>query len=176
MIPNLNEICDCCGGNANQPVLQVINNCFSITDGKDILGQFCLNDFGFPTDGHTCIGINVDSDHGTKNIFNNELLVFSPAGELISGKAYARGILLKIIYPTTDNNGEDIILTNKNVILSIETYDGNVSEYPLYNFFSIFTNPKSNEPSQLINKIDIINPNTDYSIRISALVLFGNAE
>lgn len=176
MIPNLNEICDCCGGNANQPVLQVLDKCFSIADGKNITGQFCLNDFGFPTDGHSCIGINVDSVHGSKNIFDNEILAFSPAEDLISGKSYARGVLIKITYPSSDNNGEDLLITNKNVIISIETYDGTTTEYPLYNFFSIFTNPKSNDPSQLINKIDIINPNADYSVRITALVLFGNAE
>jgi hypothetical protein len=40
----------------------------------------------------------------------------------------------------------------------------------------MFTNPKSNDPEDLINKIEIINPNLDYVIKVSALVLFGKAD
>jgi hypothetical protein len=175
MIPNLNEICDCCGGSENQPILQVLDKCFIIADGKNVSDDFCLSDFAFPVDGYSCAGLNIYTDGGSKNIFNNEVLSFSPAENLVSGRAYARGVLIKVTYPTNDNNSEEISLVDKNVILSIEKCDGIVTEYPLYNFFSIFTNPKSKDPSQLINKIDIINPNSDYPVRLSVLVLFGNA-
>lgn len=174
MIPNLNEICDCCGGYENQPMLQLFDNkCFGIVDGKEITEDFCLKDFAFPTDGYSCVGITVQEDGGTTTLFDNQLTV--PLATLDSGKAYARGILLKITYPTNDLNSEEILISAKNVILTIETYDGISTDYPLYNFFSIFTNPKSNDPSQIINKIEITNPNVDYPIRIAALILFGNA-
>ena len=174
MIPNLNEICDCCGGYENQPVLQLFDNkCFGIIDGKEISEDFCLKDFVFPTDGYSCVGITVAADGGTSTLFDNQLPV--PLATLESGKAYARGLLLKITYPTNDLNSEEILFVNKRVKLAIETFDGISTEYPLYNLFTIFTNPKSSDPSELINKIEITNPNADYPIRISALILFGNA-
>ena len=174
MIPNLNEICECCGGYENQPILQLFDNkCFGIVDGKEISEDFCLKDFAFPTDGYSCVGITVQEDGGTATLFDNQLPI--PLVTLESGKAYARGILLKITYPTDNLNSEEILISDKNVSLTIETYDGDSLTYPLYNFFSIFTNPKSNEPNQIINKIELTNPNVDYPIRISALILFGNA-
>ena len=174
MVPNLNEICDCCGGYENQPILQLFDNkCFGIVNGKDVSGEFCLTDFAFPTDGYSCLGITIKEDGGTVTIFDNELPI--PLIELESGKAYARGILLKITYPDKDLNSEEINFVDKNVQLTIETFDGISTNYPLYNFISIFTNPKSKSPSQLINKIILTNPNEDYPIRISALILFGNA-
>jgi hypothetical protein len=174
MVPNLNEICDCCGGYENQPMLQLFDNkCFGIVDGKDITEDFCMKDFAFPTDGYSCIGITLQEDGGNTVLFDNNLPF--PLAVLESGKSYARGILLKITYPTNDLNSEEILIANKNVVLTIDTYNGVSTDYPLYNFFSIFTNPKSNDPSQIINKIELSNPNVDYPIRISALILFGNA-
>jgi hypothetical protein len=174
MLPNLNEICDCCGGYENQPVLQLFDNkCFGIVDGKEVTEEFCIKDFAFPTDGHSCVGITVQADGGSTTLFDNQIPI--PSTVLTSGSAYARGILLKITYPTNDLNSEEITIDNKNVTLTIETFDGISTDYPLYNFFSIFTNPKSNASNQIINKIVITNPNSDYQIRISALVLFGNA-
>jgi hypothetical protein len=174
MVPNLNEICDCCGGYENQPILQLFDNkCFGIVDGKDISEEFCIKDFAFPTDGYSCVGITLEADGGTTTLFNNNLP--QPPVELESGKAYARGILLKITYPTNDSNSEEISFVNKNMILTIETYDGVSTDYPIYNFFAIFCNPKSKVPADIINKIEITNPNADYPVRISALVLFGNA-
>jgi hypothetical protein len=174
MVPNLNDICDCCGGYENQPILQLFDNkCFGIADGKEVTEEFCIKDFAFPTDGYSCVGITLQADGGTTTLFDNNLPV--PMTELVSGKAYARGLLLKITYPSKDSNSEDILFVNKNVTLTIETYDGISTDYPLYNFFAIFNNPKSNVTSEVINKIEITNPNADYPIRISALVLFGNA-
>lgn len=171
---SLNEICDCCGGSEDQPILQLFDNkCFGIVDGKEITEDFCIKDFAFPTDGYSCAGLTIESSGGTHELFNNNLLI--PTVTLESGKAYARGILLKITYPTSDSNSEEILISSKNVTLTIETFDGISTDYPLYNFFSIFTNPKSNDASQIINKIEITNQNTDYPVRISALILFGNA-
>jgi hypothetical protein len=175
MVPNLNDVCDCCGGYENQPILQLFDNkCFGIVDGKDITEDFCIKDFAFPTDGHSCLGITLVADGGNTILFNNDLPLPTPT-TLESGTAYARGVLLKITYPTNDSNSEEILLVDKNVILTIETYDGVSTEYPLYNFLAIFTNPKSNDPTKVINKIEVTNPNVDYPVRISALVVFGNA-
>jgi hypothetical protein len=156
----LNDICDCCGGSESQEILQLFDGkYFGIVDGKNVNEKFA--------------GLNLESSGGTHEIFNNNLPV--PLLTLQSGKAYARGILLKITYPTNDSNSEEVLISDKNVTLTIETFDGISTDYPLYNFFAIFSNPKSNDPSKVINKIEITNLNTDYAIRISALILFGNA-
>lgn len=170
----LTDICDCCGGSENQSILQLFDNKnFGIADGKDITEEFSLKDFAFPTDGYSCAGLNIESSGGTTELFNNHLPI--PTTQLDSGKAYARGLLLKITYPNNDSNSEEINIGDKSIILTIETFDGISTDYPLYNFLAIFTNPKSNDPEKIINKIEITNPNADYSIRISALILFGNA-
>lgn len=174
MAPMLNDICDCCGGSESQEILQLFDGkYFGIVDGKNVNEKFDLSDFAFPTDGYTCAGLNIESSGGTHEIFNNNLPV--PLLTLQSGKAYARGLLLKITYPTNDSNSEEILISDKSVTLTIETFDGVSTDYPLYNFFAMFTNPKSNDPSKVINKIEVTNQNTDYTIRISALILFGNA-
>jgi hypothetical protein len=174
MSSNLNDICDCCGGSENQLILQLFGDkTFGITDGTSILEDFSLSDFAMPVDGHTCVGLNIESTGGTHTIFNNNLPI--PLTELESGKDYARGVLLKITYPTNDLNSEEILIGDKSVELEIETFDGISTTYPLYNLFIMFTNPKSNDPAKLINKIEIINPNTDYAIRITGLVVFGTS-
>lgn len=171
---NLNAVCDCCGGSENQPILQVFDNkTFGIVDGKEITEEFSLKDFAFPTDGYSCVGVNLDLTGGSHELFNNNLPI--PMTTLVSGKAYARGLLLKITYPTNDSNSEEILITNKSVKLTIETYDGISTDYPLYNLFSIFTNPKSNDPSQLINKIEVTNTHSTYQVRITGLILLGTA-
>ncbi len=178
MIPNLNDVCTCCGGNANQPILQLFNDkCFRIVDGSTTSGSFCLDDFAFPTDGYQCHGLNVEFAGGEITLFDNQVNAISPNTVLDTSKLYARGILLKISYPINDENGEEILLADKSVTLVLQNAETLVeSEYPLYTFFSIMTNPKSSEAKELINKIKIVNPNGNYTIRVSALVLFGKAE
>lgn len=177
-IPNLNDICDCCGGYENQPYLQLFNDkCFKIVDQKDIQGEFCLGDVTLAVDGYQCVGLNLETGGGTLTIFDNQVIINSPSQILESGKAYARGVLIKITYPIYDNNSEEILLSKKSVKISIErASDMQSLEYPLHNLFVMFTNPKSNDPEDLINKIEIINPNLDYVIKVSALVLFGKAD
>ena len=176
MISNLNDICDCCGGDS-QPILQLFNDkCFKVVEGKEARESFCLNDFAFPTDGESCVGLTGTVDGGTVVLFDNGVVPESPAQLLQSGRLYARGILLKITYPANDNNGEEILIANKSVSLIIEKASTlEVVEYSLYNFFAIFTNPKSNKISDLINKIEIVNPNLDYQVRVSALIVYGLA-
>jgi hypothetical protein len=177
MIPNLDEICTCCGGYPDQPILQLFDDkCFRVVEGKETSGEFCLKDFAFPVDGKSCLGLTVAVDGGEITLFNNQLTMVSPNTILESGTEYVRGILLKIIYPKNDENGESVTTEIKNVKLIIENADPLVSaEYPLYEFFSIFTNPKSNKASDIINKIKIVNPNLNYKIRVSALILYGTA-
>lgn len=177
MIPNLNDICTCCGGYENQPIFQLFDDkCFRIVEGKEAHNEFCLKDFAFPVDGHSCLGLNVELDGGEITIFNNQTLILSPSAELESEKLYARGVLIRIIYPVNNKDGDEIQLVDKSVKIEIENADSLGSlQYPLYDLFMMFTNPKSNKAEDLINKIKIINPNELYTIRVNALILFGKA-
>jgi len=177
MIPDLNAVCDCCGGYENQPILQLFDDkCFRIVDGKETDGAFCLKDFAFPTDGHTCVNLTVTLDGGEITLFDNQVDTISPSGTLETDKLYARGVMIRIIYPTYDTDGESVAFVDKSVKIVLETSDTLAStEYPLYDLFTIFTNPKSNDAYDLINKIKILNPNMLYNVRVSALVLFGKA-
>ena len=171
---NLNEICDCCGGAEPQAILQLFNDrCFRVVEGKETRGEFCIGDFAFPVDGYNCIGLEVDADGG---IFDNQVEVLSPNDDLEIGRLYARGVMIRIIYPAKDTNGDDLAFTDKSVRLymqNAETFDA--ATYPIYDLFTIFTNPKSSKAKDLINKIKVINPNPLYKIKISALVLYGKA-
>lgn len=175
---DLSSVCTECGGYDNQPILKLLSDgCLTIVDGKNTDGDFCLNDFAFPVDGHTCVSLNVEMSGGELTIFDNHFGAVSPANIVEVGKLYARGVLIRLIYPLTDDNGESLTLANKSARIYIENAATLESaEYPLYDFFSIFTNPKSSNIEDLINKIKIINPNSLYNIRVSALVLFGKAE
>ena len=174
---NLDEVCDCCGGYGVQSLLQLSGNkCFQITDGKEIDGEFCLKDLAYPVDGHNCINLNATLNGESLTLFDNQLDTHTPGEPLVAGQLYARGLLLRITYPTTDINGDDILYATKSVKLVIEDSYFNESELPLFDFFTIFTNPKSNDANQLINKIKVYNPNSLYNIRVSALILFGEAQ
>lgn len=178
MIPTVDKICSN-SYNDEQDILQLFDDkSFKIVSGADITGQFFLDTFAFPSDGHGCISVNLEMNGGEKIIFNNEVLTIgSPPEDLESGKLYIRGILLKICYPTQDDNGDEINIEDKKVQLWIE--DAASLEFkllPLYNFFALFTNPKSNNPEDLINRIKIINQNKLYKIKVTGLIIYGEAK
>jgi len=174
MIPQINDIC--CDSKSSQPILQLFDDkCFKIVEGENTTGGFCLGDFAFPADGYSCINIELSLSGGEHTIFDNELLPLAvPAENLPVDTSYARGILLYIKYPTTDINGEEISIQDKKVTLAIEGAEsGSLVNYPLYNLFTMFTNPKSNDPLDLINRIKVINPSDLFKVQIKGLVIFG---
>lgn len=175
MIPKLNNICDCC--ESDQPIIQLFDDkCFKIIDGSETEGSFCLNDFVVPVDGHSCLSINLNAESGETLIFDNKIVsIGSPSTEVTSGNSYARGVIIQITYPTNDDNSEEISIVDKNVELWIEDAETlTYTQYPLYNLFSLFTNPKSKLANQLINRIKIVNPN-EYRVKVTGLVTFGEA-
>ena len=92
------------------------------------------------------IKLNVEVNGGEITLFDNNIIPMSPAGVLESGKLYARGVMIRIIYPTNDINGDELAFTDKSVYIIIEDAETlTSSEYPLYDFFTIFTNAKSNK-------------------------------
>lgn len=176
MLPLINNICDCCDN--NQSILQLFDDkCLKIVEGANITGSFCMNDFAFPTDSHSCTNYTLSSGEEYTMFDNGILTTGSPTMDLVSGNLYVRGVMIKIVYPTNDDNGEEISIVDKNVELWIEDAETlQYKRYYLYNLFTMFTNPKSNNPNTLINKIKVINPNTDYKIKLIGLIVYGKAQ
>lgn len=174
MIPSISNICT--NSSSNQPILQLFDDkCFKIVDKDKTTGQFCVEDFAFPADGYSCINIEVGASGGEYLIFDNGLApITAPVPDLTADTAYARGLLLSVTYPTLDTNGDEINISDKKVIISIEDVDtGSFEDHPLYNLFTIFTNPKSNDPLDLINRIKIVNPNALFKVKIKGLIIYG---
>ena len=160
-----------------KPLLTLIDQCFTISDQDKVTAQFCLDDFAYPVDGKQCIGLEVPkSIDGAEDqslvLFDNQIVISSPAEDLDKNKSYVRGILLKIEYLEQDENSEEVPLVSKKCFITITNSLGEECTYPLYNFFSIFTNPESVDPQDFINKIVVTNPSTEYSFKVDALILY----
>lgn len=177
-IPKIGSVCDNAAAD-NQAILQLFDDkTFKIVDGADAETVFNLEDFAFPVDGKSCIALEGDMAGGELSLFDNEILTAgSPTLDLVEGAIYVRGVMVKIEYPANDSNGEEIDIIDKNVEIWIEDAETlDYKEHPLYNLFIMFTNPKSNDPHHLINRIKIVNPNPMYSVKITALIVYGKVK
>lgn len=168
----INDFCNCC---QDQSILQLFSNkCFAIVENDQSHDAFCLKDYAYPVDGYKCFSFTV-SENSEYIIFDNQIISSSPNAELEEDELFVRGIMLRIIYPINDNDGEEILITNKKARIYIENSENNALEYPIYDLYIWFTNPKSNLVEDLINKIKIINPNANYKIKISGLIIYGKS-
>jgi len=176
-IPKINNFCSKSG--STQAILQLFDDkTFKIVDGANTKNGFDLSDFAFPVDSMSCIEIDVVMDGGELTLFDNEILTIgSPSLDLTEGSLFVRGIMIKITYPVNDDNGDEINITDKSVELWIEDAETlTFKKLPLYNLFTLFTNPKSNDPKDLINRIKIVNPNALYKVKITGLIVYGKAQ
>ena len=158
-------------------LLTLIDQCFTISDQDKVTAQLCLDDFAYPVDGKQCIGLEVPkSIEGAEDqslvLFDNGITITSPVEDLDKNKSYVRGVLLKIVYLTEDENSEEVPLISKKCFITITNALGEECTYPLYNFFSIFTNPETVDPQDFINKIVVTNPSTKYSFKVDALLIY----
>ena len=177
-ISKIEDICNN-GASDNQAILQLFDDkCFKIVQKSEASDAFCLADFAFPVDGQSCIGLDATMNSGEITIFDNQILTAgSPVLDLTTDAIFARGVMIKVTYSDKDDNGETIDITDKNVELWIEDAETLIyKEYPMYNLFSLFTNPKSNDPRHLINRIKIVNPNLLYDVKVSALIIYGKVK
>jgi hypothetical protein len=177
-IPKLDRVCDTKASDS-QAILQLFDDkCFKIVEKAKADSVFCLDDFAFPVDGKSCIHLEGEMNGGELMLFDNQILtVGSPTLDLQSGAIYVRGIMIKIKYPENNSNGEEIDIIDKNVEIWIEDAETlNYKKHSMYNLFAMFTNPKSNDPRHLINRIKIVNPNPLYSVSITALMVYGKVK
>lgn len=172
MIPSISNICTKGGPNGLQPVLQLFDDkCFKIVEADKTTGKFCMGDFAFPTDGYSCVSLNVALT-GNLTLFDNETVL--PLTELTADTNYVRGIMIHVTYPKNDINGDEISISDKKVVVSIETVaSGTYVDMPLYNFYAHFTNPRSNNHLDLINKIKITSPSALFKVDVKGLIVYG---
>ena len=77
-----------------------------------------------------------------------------------------------IDYPVNDKNGEPVIPAAMSCDITITDYTGSSISYPISQFFSQFSNPETLNATKLINKIEIHNPNLNFSIKVKGLVVY----
>lgn len=175
----LTSLCDCCGSETTQDVLQMFNDgCLKVVEGSKTTEDFCFKDFAFPVDGSTCATVTLEVDGGEHTIYDNDILSYTvpePDTDFATGLIKARGVMIRIMYPTLDLDGETIPIQDKKVQLQMEDAYGIISTYPLHDLFMHFVNPHSNKAADVINKIKIINSNTNYKVKIHALVILARS-
>jgi hypothetical protein len=172
----INGLC-ACSTVATKPLLTVVDQCFTIGECDKTTGQICLDDFAFPVDGKQCIGLEIPksvigAENQSLTLFDNGIVIASPAEDLDSNKSYVRGVILKIVYSVEDDNLEEVPLSSKKCFITITNALGEECTYPLYNLFTIFTNPQTVDPQDFINKIVVTNPSTRYSFKVDALLIY----
>lgn len=177
-IPKIKDICEDCGDQSS--ILQLTDSkefgIFEQGSGSKI-GSLDLSDFASPVDGHTCTHLNITINSGELELFNNGITNLGSPAILDEGRLYVRGIIIKIDYPKLDINGEEIAISDKNAEIWIADAESlQYKKYPMHTLFTLITNPKSNDPSQLINKIKIVNPNSLFEVKVNGIITFGKAE
>jgi hypothetical protein len=165
-----------CGTIPTKPIMTLIDQCFTVSDCDTTTAQFCLDEFAYPVDGYRCYNLEIPKScegclDESITLFDNEIEIASPSEDLSKEKLYARGLLLYIDYQFEDSNGEEVPLKAKKAWITITNANNEECTYPMYNFFSIFTNPETVDPSDFINKIKVTNPSDKYSFDVRALVI-----
>ena len=85
---------------------------------------------------------------------------------------YSRGCLIYVDYPSSMNDGEDLIPADKTCQIEIFDRENNKQTYPVSEFFSHFSNPVTRNADQLINKIQIHNPSTRFCIKVKGMIIY----
>jgi hypothetical protein len=165
-----------CDGEPKKNALKLIDKCFSIFKKEQQVAAFCeLGNLNYPVDGFAIIDVDVCSE-STYTVFNNSLeTILEATGTypISATKAYARGVMLWIEYPASNENGAAVLPADMQA--KIRLFDRPATgqfEITTHQFFSHFSNPDGDDASDLLNRIDIYNPNTTFSVKLKGLVIF----
>jgi len=91
---------------------------------------------------------------------------------LESDRNYARGCIVYVEYPTKDGLGDDVLPADMECQVIITNRNLDTFTIPLHDVFAHFANPETRGAESLINKIEIYNPNANFSIKIKGLVIY----
>jgi hypothetical protein len=92
-----------------------------------------------------------------------------------SDRNYARGCILYIEYPAKNKLGDDVLPADQECSIVITNRNLETSTLPLHEFFAHFVNPETRGADSLINKIEIYNPNANFSIKVKGLVIYAKS-
>ena len=91
---------------------------------------------------------------------------------LKNDKNYVRGIILWIDYPSVDKNGDDVPLGNMSSQITQVNRLLVDSTFEVGQFYSHLANPVTLDANKLINILEITNPNENFSIKVSGLIIY----
>lgn len=169
----IEHICDALDGTLN---LQLVDGCFSIVRGAQILSEMCcFKGMISPVDSYKRWNEIIPS-HSTALVFDNKLSMSSDGSEIVNTvPMQARGWLIYMSYPTIDDAGLEIDDADLNVIARITNIEGVSFDIPYYLFFTLLSNPVTTDVTKLINKLEIVNPN-DFYVTASILLPIINKD
>lgn len=196
-----NAYANLCDGDPTKETLKLVNQCFSIFKKSQTIASFCdLSDFIYPVDGHQLIDFEVCAGE-TLSIFDNQTDLILPTdpnglvpnyplgkpGEYIpisdnygnpayfilpNDRNYVRGCILYVRYPISDKNGDEVLPSDGSCLIKVTDRQLTEMSMPLQQFYSHFANPSARDANKLINKLDIVNPNPTFSIKVSGLIVY----
>jgi hypothetical protein len=164
-----------------------------------------LSKFIYPVDSSLSIDFEVCGEETLSVFNNNtdEIVSYSPSGEPVNypfgqsseyvesagigpsgdpyyyvtenDRNYARGCLLYVEYPIKDKLGDDIFPADKEC--QVVVTDRNLVSFtmPLHEFFAHFVNPETRGADSLINRIEVHNPNANFSVKVKGLVIYSKS-
>lgn len=195
-----NSFANLCATDPKKMVLKLIDRCFSIFNRGASVAKFCdLENLLYPVDSYQTVDFEVCAGE-TLVIYDNQLdnIPITPVGNTLTNyplgagteyfdlppapndhylilpndRNYARGCILNPMYPNADRNGEDILPANKSCDLIITDLSLTSTAIPLSQAFTYFANPETRNAKKLINKIEIHNPNSNFSVKVKAMIVY----
>lgn len=85
---------------------------------------------------------------------------------------YVRGCILYVKYPVKNKLGDDILPADYECKINFTNRLNEEFTIPLHQFFAHFANPETRDANSLINKIEIVNPNSNYSIKVTGMIVY----
>jgi len=160
----------CSTGETGKPYLTLIDDTLFVLCGTKTLAEFQLYFDKYPVDSNLIMSQSIMP---TENftLFDNNLTALADSDSLEEDRQYVRAFVLMIKYPDVNDAGTEVDFLDKNASISLFMRDGTENILPLYNFFSSFTNPVTLTQTEIIDKVVVSNPNSNYSISINALIL-----
>jgi hypothetical protein len=165
------DLANICNGINNTMNLELVDGCFSIVKGANILSELCcFKGLVSPVDGFRRTTEQIESNSSFV-IFDNKFDV-SPSNSL---RLQTRGFIIFVGYPTIDDAGIEIDDSELNLIIRITNNNGESFDVPFYLFYSVLNNPITTDVDNLINKVEIIN-NNNYTVNASILTILVNRD
>lgn len=165
---DINHICDALDGSIN---LQLVDGCFSIVKGADVISELCcFKGMISPVDTYKRWNAIIPS-HSTELVFDNKLFIDSDGEHSVP--IQARGFIIYMSYPSLDDAGMEIDDADLNVIARMTNIEGVSFDIPYYLFYTLLSNPVTTDITKLINKLEIVNPNDFYVTASILLPMIG---